>query len=100
MHFHFILLINRIKKKENSLINTSLSGIDCDALAKVLFEDKVEKITGKKVPFYKADILDRAALEEVFAKEKMVVGRADILSSILPMAKPNKVLFIRKLTQK
>lgn len=31
--------------------------------------DRVEKITGKKVPFYKVDILDRAGLEEVFAKE-------------------------------
>lgn len=30
-------------------INTSLSGIDCDALAKVLFEDKVEKITGNQI---------------------------------------------------
>ncbi len=31
--------------------------------------ERVEKITGKKVPFYKADILDREALEEIFAKE-------------------------------
>ncbi len=31
--------------------------------------ERVEKITGKKVPFYKADILDREALEQVFAKE-------------------------------
>lgn len=30
---------------------------------------RVEKITGKAVPFYKADILDRGALEEIFAKE-------------------------------
>ena len=28
-----------------------------------------EKITGKKVPFYTADILDREALEEIFVKE-------------------------------
>ena len=33
--------------------------------------ERVEQITGKKVPFYKADILDRAALEEVFSKEKI-----------------------------
>ena len=32
---------------------------------------RVEKITGKKVPFYKADILDREALEEIFAKESI-----------------------------
>ena len=31
--------------------------------------DRVEAITGKKVPFYKADILDREALEEIFSKE-------------------------------
>ena len=31
--------------------------------------ERVEAITGKKVPFYKADILDREALEEVFHKE-------------------------------
>lgn len=30
---------------------------------------RVEKITGKKVPFYEADILDREALEQIFAKE-------------------------------
>ena len=33
--------------------------------------ERVEAITGKKVPFYKADILDRDALEEVFEKEKV-----------------------------
>ena len=32
--------------------------------------ERVEKITGKKVPFYKVDILDREGLNEVFAKEK------------------------------
>ncbi len=31
--------------------------------------ERVEKITGKNVPFYKADILDRDALEEIFSKE-------------------------------
>ena len=30
---------------------------------------RVEAITGKPVKFYKADILDRAALEEIFSKE-------------------------------
>ena len=28
--------------------------------------ERVAAITGKKVPFYKADILDREALEEIF----------------------------------
>lgn len=31
--------------------------------------NRVEKITGKKPVFYKADLLDRDALEEIFAKE-------------------------------
>ncbi len=31
--------------------------------------ERVEKITGKPVKFYKADILDKDALEEIFAKE-------------------------------
>ena len=31
----------------------------------------MEKITGKKVPFYKVDILDREGLNEVFAKENI-----------------------------
>ena len=33
--------------------------------------ERMEKIIGKKVPFYKADILDRKALEDVFEKEKI-----------------------------
>ena len=33
--------------------------------------ERVEAITGKKVPFYKADILDRDALNEIFDKEKV-----------------------------
>lgn len=33
--------------------------------------ERVEKITGKKVPFYKADIVDREALEEIFSKESI-----------------------------
>lgn len=32
---------------------------------------RVEGITGKPVSFYKADILDRAALDEIFTKEKI-----------------------------
>ena len=33
--------------------------------------ERVEKITGKPVKFYKADILDREALERIFAQEKI-----------------------------
>ena len=32
---------------------------------------RVEKITGKPVPFHKIDILDRDALEDLFSKEKL-----------------------------
>ncbi len=32
---------------------------------------RVEKITGKTVKFYKADILDKGALEKIFAQEKI-----------------------------
>lgn len=32
---------------------------------------RVEKITGKPVPFYEADILDREATEEIFTKENI-----------------------------
>ena len=31
--------------------------------------ERVSAITGKKVPFYQADILDREALEDIFNKE-------------------------------
>ena len=33
--------------------------------------ERVEKLTGKKVPFYEADIRDRQALENIFSKEKI-----------------------------
>ena len=39
----------------------------CNSSEKSL--ERVEKITGKPVKFYKADILDRDALNEVFDKE-------------------------------
>ena len=41
----------------------------CNSSEKSL--ERVEAITGKKVPFYKADILDRDALEEIFTKENI-----------------------------
>ena len=45
----------------------------CNASEKVI--PRVEAITGKKVPFYKADILDREALEEIFSKEQITFLR-------------------------
>lgn len=33
--------------------------------------NRVEEITGKKVTFYEADLLDREALEQIFAKEQI-----------------------------
>lgn len=41
----------------------------CNSSEKSL--ERVEKITGKKVIFYKADILDREALERIFDTEKI-----------------------------
>ena len=46
----------------------------CNASEKSL--QRVEAITGKKVPFYKADILDREALEEIFTKEQIRCGNS------------------------
>ena len=39
--------------------------------AKMKVVDRIEAITGKKVTFYKADIRDRKALEEIFEKEEI-----------------------------
>ena len=41
----------------------------CNANPKVL--DRIEAITGRKVPFYKADIRDREALNEICEKESI-----------------------------
>ncbi len=41
----------------------------CNSSEKSL--ERVEEITGKKVTFYKADILDRDALENIFSKENI-----------------------------
>lgn len=30
--------------------------------------NRVEEITGKSIPFYKVDLLDKAAVQEVFKK--------------------------------
>jgi UDP-glucose 4-epimerase len=34
--------------------------------------ERVEKITGKKITFYEADLLDRTAMDEIFEKEKSI----------------------------
>ncbi len=34
--------------------------------------DRVERITGKKLSFYEADLLDKAAIEEIFEKENAI----------------------------
>lgn len=41
----------------------------CNSSRKSL--ERVEQITGKKVPFYQVDILDRSGMNEVFGKEKI-----------------------------
>ena len=41
----------------------------CNSSEKSL--ERVEAITGKAVPFYRANILDRVALEEIFSREKI-----------------------------
>lgn len=41
----------------------------CNAKEKVI--DRIEAITGKKVPFYKADIRDREALNKIFESESI-----------------------------
>ena len=41
--------------------------------------ERVEAITGKKVPFYRADILDREALEKIFSEEKPDAEKTDRL---------------------
>ena len=41
----------------------------CNSSEKSL--ERVEKITGKPVVFYKADLLDRDALETIFAEQKI-----------------------------
>lgn len=52
--------------------------------------EHVEKITGKRVSFYQADILDREALENIFAKEsiKAVIHFAGLKAVGESVAKP------------
>ena len=41
----------------------------CNSSEKSL--DRVREITGKDLTFYKADLLDEAAMEEIFSKEQI-----------------------------
>lgn len=53
------------------LIGAGYDVVVCDNLSNSSEKslDRVAQITGRKVPFYKADIRDRAAMNEIFEKE-------------------------------
>ena len=55
------------------LLNTSREVVVLDNLSNSseISLDRVEKITGKKVPFYKGDVLDRDILRKIFAENKI-----------------------------
>lgn len=61
------------------LLNNNYSVIVADNLvncyaggrSKPVSLQRVEEITGKKVPFYKADIKDRESLDEIFKKVRI-----------------------------
>ena len=55
------------------LQNAGMDVVVLDNLANSSEESlkRVEKITGKPVKFYRADILDREALEDIFSKEEV-----------------------------
>ena len=61
----------------------------CNSSEKSL--ERVEKITGKPVVFYKADLLDREALENIFAKEKVdAVGQRCLTCTTAQFGSPAK----------
>lgn len=55
------------------LLNTGYEVVVVDNLSNSSEKslERVEKITGKKIKFYKADLLDRTAIEEIFQKESI-----------------------------
>ena len=55
------------------LLNTSREVVVLDNLSNSseISLERVEKITGKKVPFYKGDVLDRGILRKIFAENKI-----------------------------
>ncbi len=55
------------------LLNAGYEAVVADNLCNASEESlkRVEKITGKKVAFYKVDVRDRAAMEKIFADEKI-----------------------------
>lgn len=58
-------VVELLKAKKEVVVLDNLSNSSKKSL------DRVEQITGKKVTFYEADILDRDALEMIFSKEKI-----------------------------
>ena len=59
------------------LINAGYDVVVVDNLCNSSKESlkRVEKIVGKEVPFYEADIRDEKALENIFAKEDILTFR-------------------------
>ena len=55
------------------LLNTNREVVVLDNLSNSseISLERVEKITGKKVPFYKGDVLDRGILRKIFAENKI-----------------------------
>ena len=55
------------------LLNTGYEVVVVDNLSNSSEKslERVERITGKKIRFYKADLLDRTAIEEIFQKESI-----------------------------
>ena len=55
------------------LLNTNREVVVLDNLSNSseISLKRVEKITGKKVPFYKGDVLDRDILRKIFAENKI-----------------------------
>ena len=55
------------------LLNAGYEAVVADNLCNASEESlkRVEKITGKKVAFYKVDVRDRAAMEKIFAEQKI-----------------------------
>ena len=60
---HTVIALN--ENGENTIVLDNLSNSSEKAL------DRVAKILGKKIPFYKADIRDREALEKIFSENSI-----------------------------
>lgn len=58
-------IIELLKANHDVIIVDNLSNSSHEAI------NRVEKITGKKIPFYEADVRDSAILDEIFSKNKI-----------------------------